>query len=194
MKITAHTPREFADAIQALLPPGAAWKWPAGGLGDRILLCTSEELARIDAAVQQVLDNAIETHRPKTSSWHISEYRRVAKEALGDLAETMPRRPFAVGSKVGQRLWSHAAPEQTFPIDLVRVDHLLGPARVGNGNGSRVGDRLWGSRGRYVLRVRYYRSVVNPAVLWKALSAFQQSHVFLWLEDISGVGGSYAPN
>ena len=61
-------------------------------------------------------------------------------------------------------------------------------------NGSRIGDRLWGSRGRYVLRVRYYRSVVNPAVLWEALSAFQQSHVFLWFEDISGVGGSYAPN
>lgn len=194
MKITAHTPREFADAIKALLPPGAAWEWPEGGLGDGMLLGTAEELARIEAAAQEVLDNAIETHRPKTSSWHISEYRRVAQEALGDLAETMPRRPFAIGSKVGQRLWSQAAPDQTFPIDLVRVEHLLGPARVGNGNGSRIGDRLWGSRGRYVLRVRYYRSVVNPAVLWEALSAFQQSHVFLWFEDISGVGGSYAPN
>ena len=194
MKVAPHTAREFADILKALLPPGAAWEWPEGGLGDRILLGTSEELARIDAAVQQVLDNAIETHRPKSSSWHISEYRRVAKEALSDLAETMPRRPFAVGSKVGQRLWSQAAPEQTFPIDLVRVDHLLGPARVGNGHGSRIGDRLWSSRGRYVLRVRYYRSVVNPAVLWEVLSTFQQAHVFLWFEDISGVGGSYAPN
>ncbi len=194
MKITAHTPREFADAIKALLPPGAAWEWPEGGLGDGMLLGTAEELARIEAAAQEVLDNAIETHRPKTSSWHISEYQRVAEESLGGLVETMPRHPFAIGSKVGQRLWSQAAPDLTFPIDLVRVEHLLGPARVGNGNGSRIGDRLWGSRGRYVLRVRYYRSVVNPAVLWEALSAFQQFHVFLWFEDISGVGGSYAPN
>lgn len=194
MKITAHIPREFADAIKALLPPGAAWEWPEGGLGDGMLLGTAEELARIEAAAQQVLDNAIETHRPKSSSWHISEYQRVAEESLGGLVETMPRRPCAIGSKVGARLWSHAAPGLTFPIDLVRVEHLLGPARVGNGHGSRIGDRLWGSRGRYVLRVRYYRSVVNPAVLWEALSAFQQAHVFLWFEDISGVGGSYAPD
>lgn len=194
MKIRVHSPREFADAIKALLPPGAAWEWPEGGLGDEMLLGIAQELSRIESAAQEVLDKAIETHRPKTTSWHISEYQRVAKEALGDLTETMPRRPFAIGSTVGQRLWSQAAPNLTFPIDLVQVEHLLGPARVGNGNGSRIGDRLWSSRGRYVLRVRYYRSVVNPAVLWEALSAFQQSHVFLWFEDISGVGGSYAPN
>lgn len=194
MKITAHTPREFADAIKALLPPGAAWEWPEGGLGDSMLLGTAEELARIEAAAQEVLDNAIEAHRPKANSWHISAYQRVANEALGGLTETMPRRPFAIGSTVGQRLWSHAAPGLTFPIDLVQIKHLPGPARVGNGHGSHVGDRLWGSRARYVLLVRYYRSVVNPAVVWEALAAFKQAHVYLWFEDITGVGGSYAPN
>lgn len=193
MKLTPHSPRAFADALKAMLPPGAAWQWPVGGTGDALLLGTAEELARVEAGDQVVLDNAIETHRPKTSSWHISEYRRIANEALGGLVETMPRRPFAIGSKVGERLWSQAAPEHDFPVALVQVDHLLGPARVGNGHGSRIGDRLWGTRGRYVLRVRYYRSVVNPAVLWEALTAFQQSHVFLWFEDVTGVGGSYAP-
>ncbi|BCB28442.1 hypothetical protein SKTS_33280 [Sulfurimicrobium lacus] len=190
MKITAHTPREFVDAIKDLLPPGAAWDWPVGGMGDGMLLGTAAELARVEAAAQNVLDSAIETHRPKTGSWHISEYRRVAVEALGGLTETMPRRPAAIGGHIGDRLWSHAAPGLNFPIDLVRVEHLLGPARVG----SRIGDRLWGSRGRYVLRVRYYRSVVNPAVLWEALAAFKQAHVFLWFEDISGVGGNYGQN
>lgn len=185
MKITAHTSREFADAIKALLPPGAAWEWPEGGLGDGMLLGTAEELARVEAAAQQVLDNAIETHRPKNSSWHISEYRRVASEALAGVQETMPRRTFAVGAKVGDRVWSSAAPGLNFPIDLVRIDHLVGPFRVG----SHAGDRVWGSRGRYVMQVRYYRSVVNPKVLWDALMAFKQSHVYLWFEDISGVGG-----
>lgn len=194
MKVTAHTSREFADAIKALLPPGAAWEWPEGGLGDALLLGSSEELARIEAAAQGVLDNAIEAHRPKAGSWHISAYQRVAEEALGGLTETMPRRPAAIGSTVGSRLWSHAAPGLDFPIPLVKVMHLQGPARVGNGHGSRIGDRLWGSRSRYVLLVRYYRSVVNPAVVWEALAAFKQAHVVLWFEDISGVGGSYAPN
>lgn len=190
MKITPHSARDYADALKALLPPGAAWDWPEGGTGDTMLLGAAAELARIDAATQAVLDNAIETHRPKLGSWHISAYRAAALEALGDLTETMPRKTFAVGSKVGDRLWSHAAPELTFPIALVQIDHLVGPFRIG----SKVGDRLWGTRSRYVLRVRYYRSVVDPAVLWEALTAFKQAHVFLWFEDITGVGGIYASN
>lgn len=190
MRIIKHTTRQFADAIKALLPPGAAWEWPAGGLGDALLLGTAAELARVESDTQAVLDRAIEMHRPKTSSWHISEYRRVANEALGGLVETMPRKVFAVGSHVGDRCWSQAAPTLTFPVDLVRVDHLIGPLRVG----SRVGDRCWGTRSRYVLRVRYYRSVVDPQVLWEALMNFKQAHVFLWFEDITGIGGevSYA--
>jgi hypothetical protein len=190
MKLPLHNARQYGDAITALLPPGEVWEWPVGGLGDTMLVATGEELSRIEAAAQHVLDNAIETHRPKASSWHISAYQRVAEEALGGLVETMPRRPAAIGSKVGDRLWSHAAPDLTFPVALVRVMHLQGPARVG----SRIGDRLWSTRSRYVLLVRYYRSVVNPAVIWEALAAFKQAHVYLWFEDITGVGGSYAPN
>lgn len=189
MNLAPHSSREFANTIKALLPPGAAWEWPEGGLGDGMLLGTAEELARVEAAAQVVLDSAIEAHRPKASSWHISAYRKVANDALGGLTETLPRRPAAVGSKVGDRLWSSRA-DRNFPVPLVQVDHLLGPARVG----SKVGDGLWSSRGRYVLRVRYFSSVVDPAPLWTALSAFQQSHVFLWFEDVTGVGGFYAPN
>lgn len=185
MKVTPHTAREFATAIASLLPPGAAWIWPEGGLGDSMLVATGEELARVDAAVQGRLDYAIELHRPIVGSWHISKYREVALEALGGLTETMPRKMFAVGSHVGDRVWSNAGPDTTFPVDLVKIDHLVGPLRVG----SHVGDRCWGTRGRYILQVRYYRSVVNPKVVWDALVAFKQSHVYLWFEDITGVGG-----
>lgn len=192
MKLIRHGAREFADALKNLLPPGAAWDWPEGGFGDQLLLGAAEEFARVDAALQGVLDNAVDTHRPKKSSWNITEYRRVAAEALGGLVEPMPRRTFAVGAKVGDRLWSAAAPSLTFPIDLVRVDHLLRPLRVG----SRVGDRMWGTYNRYVILVSYYRSVVDPKVLFDALSAFKQAHVVLSFIDISGVGGevNYAEN
>ena len=189
MKVAQHFPREYADAIKGLLPPGAAWDWPAGGVGDSLLLGTAQELARVDADTQAALDAAIEAHRPGKCNFHISEYRRVAGEAVASVAEAMPRKAAVIGCRIGTRLWSHAAPTLTFPIDLARVDHLFGPARVGNGHGSRIGDRLWGHKSRYVLRVRYYRSVVNPKVLWDALKDFKQAHVFLWFEDISGVGG-----
>ena len=119
MKVTAHSARDFTDAIKALLPPGAAWDWPVGGVGDALLLSTAEELARVDAATQAVLDRAIDVHRPKASSWNITEYRRVAREAVSTISETLPRRTFAVGSKVGDRIWSQAAPGLTFPIELV---------------------------------------------------------------------------
>jgi len=37
---------------------------------------------------------------------------------------------------------------------------------------------------------------VNPQLVWNALNAFKQAHVFLWFEDITGVGGqvNYAQN
>ncbi|MBD9362898.1 hypothetical protein EBB_20835 [Methylomonas sp. EbB] len=186
MKIKTHSIPEFAAAHLAELPPGEAWRWPVGGFGQELLAATSAELARVEAATQTVLDTAIETHIPAVSSWHISEYRRVANEAIAGVSETMPRKMLAVGSHVGDRCWSAAGPSTTFPIDLVQVDHLVTkPLRVG----SRVGDRCWSHRSRYILRVRYYRSVVNPKLLWDALAEFKQAHVFLWFEDITGSGG-----
>lgn len=190
MILAQHSPRDYVDAIQALLPPGAAWEWPDGGLGDVMLLGTAQELARVEAGTTDVLDTAVETHRPAASHWHLDEYRRVASEALAGVAETMPRRPFAVGAHVGDRCWSGAAPTTTSTVPLVQVDQLVGPLRVG----AHVGDRCWGPRSRYVLRVRYYRSVVWPALLYSALAAFRQAHVFLWLEDITGIGGIYGPH
>ncbi|MDT4329753.1 hypothetical protein RPD76_07515 [Methylomonas sp. MV1] len=191
MIVKTHTPAEFAAAQSALLPPGGAWQWPVGGFGHDLLLSTAAELARVEAATQAVLDAAIELHRPAVSSWHISEYRRVANEAIAGISETMPRRMFAVGSRVGDRLWSASGPATTFPVELVQVDHLVTrPLRVG----SRVGDLCWGHRGRFILLVRYYRSVVNPETIFNALRDFKQAHVYLWFEDITGSGGgvSYA--
>lgn len=190
MQIKLHTASDYADAQRALLPPGAAFDWPVGGFGDALLKGMGAEPARIDEAAQQVLDAAIEQHRPKHGSWHISEYRRVAEEAIAGVAEVFPRKPFRAGSKAGQRLWSSAAAAQNFPVPLLKVDYLPKPFQAG----SRAGQPLLGSRCRYYLRVRYYQSVVNPAVLWQALSAFKQAHVFLWFEDITGAGGAYGQN
>lgn len=192
MIVEQHSPRDYADALKALLPPGAAWEWPEGGMGDALLLATAEEPARVDGVCQGVLANAVEAHRPKSVSWNITEYRRIAQEVVAGVAEALPRRTFAVGARVGDRAWSAAAAATDFPVPLVRVYQLLQPLRVG----SRVGDRLWATYSRYLLRVEYYRSVVDPQALWDALGPFKQAHVRLHFVDITGVAGevSYAEN
>lgn len=184
MKLKAHTANDFADAALALLPPGAAWDWPKDGTGYALLKACGEEYARLEAAIRIVLNWTVERHRPTYLSWHISDYRRVADEALAGCVETMPRRMTAVGSHVGDRLWSANASNETWPVPLVRL-RQASPARIG----SHAGDQLWGHRSRYILIVQYYRSVVDPEILRKVLNAFKQSHIFLWFEDITGVGG-----
>ena len=192
MQLKPYIASQFTEANKALLPPGAAWQWPAGGFGDALIQAQSQEFARLNAEIQGVIDYATVTHQPAQANWHIDEYRRVANAALNGLTETMPRKVFAAGSKAGNRLWSKNGPATIFPVALLQVDHLVGPFRAG----SHAGERLWGTRSRYILRVRYYRSVVNPKAVWDALLAFKQAHVFMWFEDITASGGevNYAQN
>lgn len=165
MRVTTYSANDYANAQRALLPPGAAFDWPQGGFGDALLQGMGGELARVGDGVQVLLDNAITQHSPKYGNWNISEYRRVAAEAVAGVSGSVP-------------------------VEQLRIDHLFRPFRVG----SHVGDRLWSSRSRYVMRVRYDSSVIDPQPVWDALYAFKQAHVFLWFEDMTGVGGHYGQN
>lgn len=181
-----YTARNFADAMLALLPPGAAWEWPQGGTGDALMVAMGQELARVQAELPAILDRAIAIHKPGSDSFTLGDYRALAQQVVAGVVEGQ-RQPLRVGSKVGDRLWSHSP--ATFAVPLLQIDFMR-PARVGG----RVGMALWGHRTRVVLRVRYYVSVVDPQSLWIALYAFKQAHVFLWFEDISGSGGAYGQN
>ncbi|MCL1961399.1 MAG: hypothetical protein FWG56_06445 [Desulfovibrionaceae bacterium] len=200
MKLQPHTQDDYAQALLALLPPGKAWEWPEGGFGHSLLRGTAIEPTRIEHDIPNVLQRAIDAHRPRFSSWHISEYQRVAEEALAaaGITETLPRKTCAIGARIGDRLWSANAPNTDFAVPLVQCFHLFAPMsigrRVGDGSGRDPAARLWSvPRTRYILLVRYYRSVVDPEILRAALEAFRQAHVTLWFEDITGVGGNYAP-
>lgn len=189
MQLKSYSAADYASAQRALLPPGAAFDWPAGGFGDALLVGIGTELARVGADAQKVLDTAISKHRPASAlNWHFREYLKIAEAAIAGVVETKPRSVVKIGSKIGQRLWSGAA-GQNFPVELMQIE-LMRPARVG----CRIGNRLWGERGIYVMRVRYFSSAVDPKPLWDALAGFKQAHVFLWFEDITGAGGHYGQN
>jgi hypothetical protein len=100
--------------LLALLPPGEAWQWPIDGSGVSLLTATAQELVRVDAQVQGILDLAIERHRIKTTKWSLVEYLNVARASqLGDAAkksiDARRLKPFSVGSHVGDRCWSVGA-------------------------------------------------------------------------------------
>lgn len=187
MKLIINTARHYADAMLRLLPPGDVWQWPLDGLGDQLFLALSQALVRIELALQLILDDAIEQHRPGESNYHITAYRQLIQDTLTNagIAETMPRKTFAAGSKAGERLWSSNGPNTTFPVALFTVDDDVKPLTAG----FKVGERTWSSRSRFYLRVRYYQSVVDPKMLFTALNAFRQAHVYIWFEDITGRGG-----
>lgn len=189
MQFAPFSARQFADAMLALLPPGQAWDWPQGGDGDALMLAMGEELVRVSQSAQGVMDAVIEWHRPGVSGWNISDYRRVAEEAMVSVVEGQ-RRPLRVGSSVGGRCWSDAvnnpaSQAATMAVPLFRLEHLLMPLRVG----SAAGDRMWSAAGRFMLRVFYFRSVVDPRLLFDALEVFRQAHVVLFFVDITGRGG-----
>lgn len=185
MRTDVHTADDFAKVLRALLPPGDAWDWPEGGVGDQLLRGTAVELSRIDAQVPGLLDAALVLHRPKANAWRLVDYQQVADASQAGFAEVQPRKPFAAGSGAGQRLWS--ATPGTFAVPLVRVSFAK-PFAAGSG----AGQRLWGQRARYVLVVRYYKTVANAQALWDALATFKQAHVYLFFMDITGSGGEFS--
>lgn len=199
MHLTPHSAADYERALELLLPPGKAWEWPDGSLGHALLFSTAQELTRLEHAIPDVLEVSISRHRPKFSGWQLSEYQRVAEEALraAGVEETLPRRMCAIGSAIGVRLWSaavlDAASGADFPVPLVQCLHLFAPMAigrcVGDGTGRDPAARMWSwsGRTRYILIVRYYRSVTPPNILLAALTEFQQAHVAIWLEDITGV-------
>lgn len=154
MSIPTHSARAFADAMQALLPPGQAWEWPQGGTGDTLMLAMGQELARLSASAPEVVARAVTLHAPGQSDFTLQAYRMAAA------AEAVRQ-----GAQVGD----------------VQVDHLtFKPFQVG----SVVGDGVWSPGARYLMRVRYRAGVVSPAALWAALTAFKQAHVALWFEPL----------
>jgi hypothetical protein len=182
MQLEQHSAADFANALRALMPPGAAWEWGQGGLGAALMGGPAIELARVDAQAQPLLDAAVDLHRPKAGSWRLVDYQAVAQASQAGVVEALPRKAFAVGSGAGQRLWSGAG------AGFAVATHAVDACRP-FGAGSAAGTRLWGARGRYALLVRYYATVSDLDALRAALALFKQGHMVLFFVDITGNGG-----
>jgi hypothetical protein len=180
MKLLTHDARQYSESLKSLLPLGAVWEWSEGSFGDALVLATAQELARVDAVTQVVLDDAIELHRPGQSRFTLADYQAVADAAT----QIIPRKPATIGSTVGYRLWSDNAPVSVSPVPHVTLNHLIHPAAIG----SRIGDKLWSASARYYLQVSFDNSLVFKESLYAALMAFKQAHVYLYINDVADLG------
>ena len=52
----------YAQQLRQLLPPGAAFRWPEGGVGDSLLLAMAAELVRVHEAGSEMVDAALADH------------------------------------------------------------------------------------------------------------------------------------
>lgn len=175
-----HLARDYADVLKALLPVGLAWDWQRDGLGDSLVLATAQELARLDASTQVVLDAAIALHRPGHLRYLLSDYQGVADAAT----HIIPRKPATIGRSIGYRLWSHDAPVSVSPPPSVIVDDFLQPTAIGG----HIGDAVWSGRSRFYLRVKFDKSLIDSVTLLAALRDFKQAHVFLLVVDTPVLG------
>lgn len=182
--LRTYDAREYADAMHSLLPPGQAWSWEKGGFGDTLMRGVAQELARIDAAKNDILNAAIKLHQPHYTSWRLSDYQAVADSVVANIQETLPRQPFVAGSVAGDRLWELAEHAEQVTVRLVRCEHLVGPFIAGE---AVSGNRLCSTP--YMLLVWYYASAVDPYAIRDALLNFAQGHVSVYMIDVTGCGG-----
>ena len=52
----------YAQQLRQLLPPGAAFRWPQGGVGDKLLLAMAAELVRVHEAGAEMVATALAEH------------------------------------------------------------------------------------------------------------------------------------
>lgn len=70
----ALTAAEYLAQLQALLPPGAAWRRDVGSALTEFLAALAEELARIDQRIEALLDEA----DPRSTTELLTDWERVA--------------------------------------------------------------------------------------------------------------------
>lgn len=151
MRLPVYTASDFVGAFEQLLPPGRAWAWPAGGVGQAMLSGVAQELARVDGQAQDVLDTAVRTHTPRLLAWSVQGYRLVADAS-------QPQTGLA-GFAAGLQIY---------------VPRPFGPGR-------RAGGRCWSIWARYLLVVNYAPQLTDLAALKQALDHHKQAHTTLLL-------------
>ena len=63
-------------SLRQLLPPGKAWDWIEGGVGDSVLKALADELVRLGGDAEALAAQSVELHTPPTRDWSTAGWQR----------------------------------------------------------------------------------------------------------------------
>ena len=104
----------YAQQLRQLLPPGAAFRWPQGGVGDSLLLALAAELVRVHEAGAGMMDAALSEHTIASSDIGDNSLEALlASWGYRGRIEEHVFKPLRAGFRAGARCY---APEWIFVI------------------------------------------------------------------------------
>lgn len=149
-----RSPEAYQAQLLALLPTGRAWPREPDTVLARLLLGQADELARIDARAEALLEEA----DPRTASELLPDWERVAglPDGCTQIAATTPERRVAAAGRIGDRGGQSLAYFTQLALSYgvaVRIEE----GRSGD-CGMECGERLAGDGWRHV----WFVHVANP--------------------------------
>lgn len=132
--MSARTASDYAGQLRQLLPRGAAWQVPPGGVLDRVLAGLAEEFARIDARADALLDEA----DPRTTLELLPDWERVA--GLPDSCTGAPEETYERQVALHQKLTGIGGQNRAAFVELgARLGYAI---EIEEHRPFRVGDRI----------------------------------------------------
>lgn len=144
--VTALYP-DVATAMSRLLPPGLAWKWVKGGVGERLGTALAEEIAKTQLLIQKLLAEG----DPQQTLELLEEWERMLAlpaPAFANLVQDEVTRRAAIVDLLRGRQTATPAYLATIPsVFGYAADTIL--RRVARAGTWRAGEAVWGPQWQY---------------------------------------------
>lgn len=151
----------YAHQLRQLLPPGAAWEFPAQGVFAGLLLALADELARIDARGLDLIEEA----DPRTTLELLPDWERVA--GLPDACTGAPDNPGERQAALHQKITGLGGQNAAAFIEIAaRIGYVIWieehrPARVGMRCDGRLNQPGWTFV--WTVHVRPFAGLFDPS-------------------------------
>jgi len=141
--VLAHDADAWRGQLERLLPSGPAWAVPADGTMDNLLAALADEFARADGRITALLDEA----DPRTALELLGNWETTAglPDSCTGTPDSLDERRTALAQKIAEVGGQSRAYFTALAgaLGYATTIEELGPARIGDRIGARVGGTEW---------------------------------------------------